>query len=94
MEKEAITSLVAEKGYPHATVKSNVTFSDDRTQAGERGGRCGSLDFRLLTRKVPRGRGTHQGLVDIVPNPKGAPNANQGDASGKGSSASDAGPNY
>ncbi|MGD9307723.1 MAG: outer membrane protein assembly factor BamA [Desulfosarcina sp.] len=33
VEKEAITSLVAEKGYPHATVKSSVTFSDDRTQA-------------------------------------------------------------
>ena len=32
-EKEAITSLVAEQGYPHATVKAGVTFSDDRTQA-------------------------------------------------------------
>ncbi|WP_172683887.1 outer membrane protein assembly factor BamA [Desulfosarcina cetonica] len=32
-DKEAIISLVAEKGYPHATVDSQVGFSDDRTRA-------------------------------------------------------------
>jgi outer membrane protein insertion porin family len=33
VEKEAITSLVAEQGYPHASVTPRVTFSDDRSQA-------------------------------------------------------------
>ncbi len=32
-EKEAIASLVSEKGYPHASVRANVTFSEDRTRA-------------------------------------------------------------
>jgi outer membrane protein insertion porin family len=32
-EKEAIASLVSEKGYPHARVESSVAFSDDRTRA-------------------------------------------------------------
>lgn len=32
-EKEAMASLVAEKGYPHAGVESSVTFDDDRTAA-------------------------------------------------------------
>ena len=32
-EKEAIASLVSEKGYPHATVHANVTYSEDRTRA-------------------------------------------------------------
>ena len=32
-EKEAIASLVSEKGYPHASVHANVTFSADRTRA-------------------------------------------------------------
>ena len=32
-EKEAIASLVSEKGYPHATVHASVTYSEDRTQA-------------------------------------------------------------
>ncbi len=32
-EKEAIASLVSEKGYPHATVNARVTYSEDRTQA-------------------------------------------------------------
>ena len=32
-EKEAIASLVSEKGYPHATVNANVTYSEDRTRA-------------------------------------------------------------
>jgi outer membrane protein insertion porin family len=32
-EKEAIASLVSEKGYPHATVNADVRFSDDRTRA-------------------------------------------------------------
>jgi outer membrane protein insertion porin family len=33
VEKEAITSLVAEQGYPHASVTARVTLSDDQTQA-------------------------------------------------------------
>jgi len=32
-EKEAITSLVSEKGYPYATVNTSVTFSADHTRA-------------------------------------------------------------
>ncbi|WP_319407230.1 outer membrane protein assembly factor BamA [uncultured Desulfosarcina sp.] len=32
-EKEAIASLVSEKGYPHATVQASVTYSQDRTRA-------------------------------------------------------------
>jgi outer membrane protein insertion porin family len=32
-EKEAITSLMAEKGYVHVAVQAEVDFSDDRTQA-------------------------------------------------------------
>jgi outer membrane protein insertion porin family len=32
-EKEAIASLVSEKGYPHVTVNASVSYSDDRTQA-------------------------------------------------------------
>ncbi|BBO84560.1 hypothetical protein DSCO28_51260 [Desulfosarcina ovata subsp. sediminis] len=32
-EKEAIASLVAEKGYPHATVDAQVAFSEDRSRA-------------------------------------------------------------
>ena len=32
-EKEAIASLVSEKGYPHVSVNASVTFSEDRTQA-------------------------------------------------------------
>ena len=32
-EKEAIASLVSEKGYPHATVHASVAYSDDRTRA-------------------------------------------------------------
>ncbi|MBC2710860.1 MAG: hypothetical protein HGJ94_07650 [Desulfosarcina sp.] len=32
-EKEAIASLVSEKGYPHATVNASVNYSEDRTQA-------------------------------------------------------------
>ena len=32
-EKEAIASLVSEKGYPHATVSANVTYSEDHTRA-------------------------------------------------------------
>ncbi len=32
-EKEAIASLVSEKGYPHATVLASVTYSEDRTRA-------------------------------------------------------------
>ena len=32
-EKEAIASLVSEKGYPHATVHASVTYSQDRSQA-------------------------------------------------------------
>lgn len=32
-EKESITSLVSEKGYPHATVRTEVTFNPDHTQA-------------------------------------------------------------
>ena len=32
-EKEAIASLVSEKGYPHAAVHDNVIYSDDRTRA-------------------------------------------------------------
>lgn len=32
-EKQALTSLVAEQGYPHATVSTRVTFSDDRALA-------------------------------------------------------------
>ncbi len=32
-EKEAIASLVSEKGYPHATVGANVTYNEDRTGA-------------------------------------------------------------
>ena len=33
VEKEAIASLVSEKGYPHVTVNASVNYSDDRTQA-------------------------------------------------------------
>ncbi|MCB2146725.1 MAG: outer membrane protein assembly factor BamA [Deltaproteobacteria bacterium] len=33
VEKEAIASLVSEKGYPHATVQASVTYSQDRTRA-------------------------------------------------------------
>ena len=33
VEKEAITSLIAEKGYPHATVLANISYSADHTQA-------------------------------------------------------------
>jgi len=32
-EKEAIASLVSEKGYPHAKVYASVTYSEDRTRA-------------------------------------------------------------
>jgi outer membrane protein insertion porin family len=32
-EKEAIASLVSEKGYPHAGVESSVAFNENRTQA-------------------------------------------------------------
>ena len=32
-EKEAIASLVSEKGYPHTTVRANVTYSADHTRA-------------------------------------------------------------
>ncbi len=32
-EKEAIASLVSEKGFPHATVHPSVAYSDDRTRA-------------------------------------------------------------
>ena len=32
-DKEAIASLVSEKGYPHVAVQANVTFSNDHTQA-------------------------------------------------------------
>ncbi len=32
-EKEAIASLVSEKGYPHATVSANVTYTEDHTRA-------------------------------------------------------------
>lgn len=32
-EKQAITSLVSEQGYPHATVDTSVRFSDDRSRA-------------------------------------------------------------
>ncbi|MGL1931963.1 MAG: outer membrane protein assembly factor BamA [Desulfotalea sp.] len=32
-EKEAIASLVSEKGYPHVTVQAIVSYSKDRTQA-------------------------------------------------------------
>ncbi len=32
-EKEAIASLVSEKGYPHAKVNASVTYSEDRTRA-------------------------------------------------------------
>jgi outer membrane protein insertion porin family len=32
-EKEAIASLVSEKGYPYVSVNASVTFSEDRTQA-------------------------------------------------------------
>ncbi len=32
-EKEAIASLVSERGYPHATVHADVTYSEDRTRA-------------------------------------------------------------
>jgi outer membrane protein insertion porin family len=33
VEKEAITSLIAEQGYPHASVHPDVTYNDDRTRA-------------------------------------------------------------
>jgi len=32
-EKEALASLVSEKGYPHATVSADVAYSEDRSQA-------------------------------------------------------------
>ncbi len=33
VEKEAIASLVSEKGYPHATVQAKISYSEDHTQA-------------------------------------------------------------
>ena len=33
VEKEAITDLIAEKGYPHATVQASISYSADHTQA-------------------------------------------------------------
>ncbi len=32
-DKDAISSLISEKGYPHVTVQPNISYSQDRTQA-------------------------------------------------------------
>ena len=80
-------------GYPDVISAGSVTYTDQLGGYIDTRGVDGtSVTNQDLTISI--NGGLSSGMVDVVPNPKGSTNANQGDSAGKGANASDAGPSY
>jgi RHS repeat-associated protein len=80
-------------GYPDVISAGSVSYTNQTGGYLDSRGVAGTaVTNQDLTFSINGGLGS--GLVDIVPNPKGGTNATHGNAAGKGSSASDAGPSY
>ncbi len=80
-------------GYPDVISTGSVTYTDQRGQYLD----SQTVDRTSVTNQdltISINGGLSAGMVDIQPNTKGSANAVDGDAAGKGSSASDAGPSF